>query len=123
MRFVEPSAFVSNAIGRIPASILMVRTIRSVAASTMEIVLLAIDPATANLPSGVTYTLCTSPATGTVAMRFSEDVSMTSSAPGASRMPTYTFRPSFVMSTLFGRPLSGTRATTDRLSASTTSSV
>jgi hypothetical protein len=50
-------------------------------------------------------------------------VSMTLSPPGSSRMPTYTLLPSWVIVTLLGRPVSCALATTDKLRASTTSSV
>ena len=51
---VDPSAFLSNVIGRMPELILIFRTMVSVAVSTMLIVLAGMEPATANLPSGVT---------------------------------------------------------------------
>jgi hypothetical protein len=54
MFLVDPSGLVSNVIGRMPALILIVRTVVSVVVSTMLIVEVGIEPATANLPSGVT---------------------------------------------------------------------
>jgi hypothetical protein len=48
MFLVDPSAFVSKVIGLMPELIGMVRTILSVAVSTMLIELFGIEPATAN---------------------------------------------------------------------------
>jgi hypothetical protein len=53
----------------------------------------------------------------------SDCVSITSSAPGSSAIPTTTRPPSFVTEILLGWPLSGTFFTTFPLARSTTSSV
>jgi hypothetical protein len=70
-------------------------------------ILFATDPATTYLPSGVTYVLCTAPFTGMLLMFFIVAVSITSTAPGATAMPTKTRLPSFEIEMLLGWPLRG----------------
>ena len=64
MRFVEPSGFVSNAIGLTPRSKSMTHAVCSVWASMIVAFLPAMLPATTYRPSGVTYVLWTAPLTG-----------------------------------------------------------
>ena len=87
IRFVDPSAFVSNASGRTP-SLKSVHTVSSVVRSITVISLPAMEPATRYLPSGVTYTLWMPPLVGMLFTRSSDAVSMTSTAPGDDTMPT-----------------------------------
>ena len=88
MSLVEPSGFLRKAMGRMPALSFLVQASVSVEVSMTLMVLSAIEPATANLPSGVTYTLWISPFTAMVFTLVSDAVLMTSTAPGACRMPT-----------------------------------
>src|SRR6187397_3125627 len=57
IHLVDPSGFVLNVIGLTPRSISIVQAVCSVFASMTLMLLPPIDPATAYLPSGVTYTL------------------------------------------------------------------
>ena len=68
--------------------------------------LAAIEPATMNLPSGVTHVLWTPPFVGMFFTRSSDAVSMTSDGSRRQTMPTYTRRLSLLIEMLFGRPLS-----------------
>src|ERR1051326_8176514 len=123
MSLVDPSGFVVKAMGRMPALMVSVQATVLLDVSITLMVLVGIDPATANLPSGVTYTLWIAPFTAMLFTLPSEVVSIRSTAPGASAIATYTCEPSFVTATLLGRPLNGIRFTTLRLLGSTTSSV
>ena len=102
IRRTEPSGAFSIAIGRTPSSSWSCQAIFSVARSITVSTLLRIEPVITYLLSGVTYTLCRRPFTGIVLATLSSAVSITSSAPGSSAMPTTTRPPSFVVAMLFG---------------------
>ena len=88
IRLVEPSGLVSNAMGRTPLSNGIVQTGSFVLTSMTVNCRPTIDPATTNLPSGVTNVLWMPPLVGMVLIFCSDAVSMTSTAPGCAMMAT-----------------------------------
>ena len=75
-------------MGRIPKSMVSAQAGFSVGTSITVMVFEGMEPATTYLPSGVTYVLCTAPFTGMLLTFSCAVVSMTSTAPGATLMPT-----------------------------------